>query len=45
MEEQEQLPTVPHQNWFAVALSDEVRTGSVTGVPFMEGRLALFPMT
>jgi nitrite reductase/ring-hydroxylating ferredoxin subunit len=42
MEEQEQLPTVPHQNWFAVALSDEVQTGGVIGVPFMQGRLALF---
>jgi phenylpropionate dioxygenase-like ring-hydroxylating dioxygenase large terminal subunit len=42
MQEQEQLPTVPHQNWFAVALSHEVQTGGVIGVPFMQGRLALF---
>ena len=36
------LPTVPHQNWYAVALSGEVLAGAVTGVPFMGARLALF---
>jgi len=38
----QELPTVPHQNWFAVALSDEVQPGKVIGVPFMGGRLAVF---
>jgi phenylpropionate dioxygenase-like ring-hydroxylating dioxygenase large terminal subunit len=36
------LPSVPHQNWFAVALSEELPVGSVIGVPFVHGRLALF---
>jgi phenylpropionate dioxygenase-like ring-hydroxylating dioxygenase large terminal subunit len=36
------LPAVPHQNWFAVALSDELEVGAVIGAPFAEGRLALF---
>jgi len=36
------LPAVPHQNWFAVALSDEVAPGAVVGVPFVDGRLAVF---
>jgi len=36
------LPTVPHQNWFAVALSEELAGGCVIGVPFAQGRLALY---
>jgi phenylpropionate dioxygenase-like ring-hydroxylating dioxygenase large terminal subunit len=36
------LPTAPHQNWFAVALSDEVAPGAVIGVPFVAGRLAIY---
>ena len=36
------LPVLPHQNWFAVALSTEVPIGGVIGVPFAGGRLALF---
>jgi phenylpropionate dioxygenase-like ring-hydroxylating dioxygenase large terminal subunit len=35
-------PEVPHQNWFAVALSDELSPGSVIGAPFAGGRLALY---
>ena len=36
------LPVVPHQNWFAVALSTELPIGGVIGVPYADGRLALF---
>jgi phenylpropionate dioxygenase-like ring-hydroxylating dioxygenase large terminal subunit len=36
------LPKVPHQNWFAVALSEELALGQVIGVPFADGRLAMF---
>jgi phenylpropionate dioxygenase-like ring-hydroxylating dioxygenase large terminal subunit len=36
------LPTAPHQNWFAVALSDEVAAGAVVGAPFAGGRLAVY---
>jgi phenylpropionate dioxygenase-like ring-hydroxylating dioxygenase large terminal subunit len=36
------LPAVPHQNWFAVALADEVGVGAVVGVPFADGRLAVW---
>ena len=36
------LPNLPQQTWFAVALSTEVPAGGVIGVPFVDGRLALF---
>jgi phenylpropionate dioxygenase-like ring-hydroxylating dioxygenase large terminal subunit len=36
------LPALPHQNWFAVALSTELPIGGVIGVPYADGRLALF---
>jgi phenylpropionate dioxygenase-like ring-hydroxylating dioxygenase large terminal subunit len=39
------LPALPHQTWFAVALSDEVAVGEVIGVPFTDGRLAVFRRT
>jgi len=36
------LPALPQQTWFAVALSSEVAPGGVIGVPFVDGRLAVF---
>jgi phenylpropionate dioxygenase-like ring-hydroxylating dioxygenase large terminal subunit len=36
------LPVLPHQNWYAVALSTEVAPGAVIGVPFLDGRLAVY---
>jgi phenylpropionate dioxygenase-like ring-hydroxylating dioxygenase large terminal subunit len=36
------LPVLPHQNWYAVALSHEVAAEHVIGVPFIDGRLALY---
>jgi nitrite reductase/ring-hydroxylating ferredoxin subunit len=39
------LPVLPHQNWYAVALSHEVAPCAVIGVPFVDGRLALYRRT
>ena len=37
-----ELPTLPHQNWYAVALAAEVTADAPVGVPFAGGRLALY---
>src|SRR6478752_9847141 len=36
------LPVLPHQNWYAIALSGEVTADAPTGVPFAGGRIALY---
>jgi phenylpropionate dioxygenase-like ring-hydroxylating dioxygenase large terminal subunit len=36
------MPVLPHQNWYAVALSSEVTADAPVGVPFAGGRLALY---
>jgi len=36
------MAPAPHQNWYAVALSDEVGADRVTGAAFLSGRLALW---